>query len=63
VASESEKQARTSLRLPAELYKQARILALERGVTFQQLVETLLSNEVSRARSSKEISTPDKGRK
>ena len=37
------------MRLPADLYREARILALERGVTFQMLVESLLSKELGKS--------------
>jgi len=43
------KQARATVRLPADLYREARILALERGVTFQMLVESLLSKELDKS--------------
>ncbi len=43
------KQARATVRLPADLYREARILALERGITFQMLVESLLSKELDKS--------------
>jgi hypothetical protein len=43
------KIARATVRLPADLYREARILALERGVTFQMLVESLLSKELEKS--------------
>ncbi len=43
------KQARATVRLPADLYREARILALERGITFQMLVESLLSKEIAQS--------------
>ncbi len=43
------KEARATVRLPVDLYREARILALERGVTFQMLVESLLSKELEKS--------------
>ena len=50
------------MRLPVDLYREARILALERGVTFQTLVESLLSKELekSEARRSERSDRPRK---
>ena len=57
-----EKKARATVRLPADLYREARILALERGVTFQMLVEALLSKELekSETRRSERSNRPRK---
>ena len=38
-----------------DLYKKARILAIERGITFQSLVQTLLENELARSTSKKPL--------
>jgi hypothetical protein len=43
------------VRLPADLYREARILALERGITFQELVESLLSKELEKSDSASQM--------
>ncbi len=52
---EESRRATTTLRLPVDLYKKARILAIERGITFQSLVQTLLENELARSTSKKPL--------
>lgn len=58
---EESPRASTTLRLPVDLYKKARILAIERGITFQSLVQTLLENELARSTSKKQTGS-DKGK-
>ncbi len=61
----------TSIKIDAELWKQAKLLAVKRGVTLKSIVEGLLSDEVERGevrteelRVSKELlSALDKRRK
>ena len=52
-----DKVTQTTLRLPTELYRQARIIAIERGTTFRDLVQTLLENEIARSKGRRALAS------
>lgn len=58
MTKKAKEETKATVRLPAELYRESRILALQRGITFQKLVETLLTRELARSGARRSTQEP-----